>query len=629
MTSPASARRPLTSLLFVTGAIFVVLLEVGWWRHTGLTSATLIVGAFVALALASRTAGLLAFAGIGPFTTVLGELTGAPGRGSALLEQMVAACVIGELLRAARESPVRTRIAAPGLVVAAIAMGSAMALVPALAAPIEPAIGAPSALLRTYFTGAFLPADEVWAPIVAGIFVLLGAAFGWAVERSVRVSPGLASRLVLMTLIAHAGSAGLNLSRVVGAAWRSGEAMAELPVLLARARVSMQTDWNAAGSAFLLAILSGVGLVSGSRARRLGIGALLAMALLGLWLTGSRAALVAGLMAMAMVTVWMAVRTGGTARRVAIIGVFAVIVGAVVLVAAYPRGRNPTVSDSIQSRLLLSRLGLQMFRDAPVFGVGITQFYARSGGMAGPELLRWGPTDKENAHNNFIQVLAEQGAAGLGALCVLLAAIGLPAIRQERGQRSWLRVWLIGAIVGCLLTWMTGHPMLVPEFSLLFWLYLGILAGQTTEPKTTSWTWMAAIVAIIVLFTIPTRARLTRDEAYLEHLARGLSPLWMRDDSQRYRTAGNHFTLFLPSSDAPNIVPIRLAPGAPPGVVVVLTLEGRTIASLAPTEAWQDWPVVVPRSSRRFEEIEGTVRTDAPADGVLIRLGKDSLATGR
>ena len=42
--------------------------------------------------------------------------------------------------------------------------------------------------------------------------------------------------------------------------------------------------------------------------------------------------------------------------------------------------------------------------------------------------------------------------------------------------------WLAAGIVACILTWTTGHPLLLTEAALMFWLFVGVLAGLSPPP---------------------------------------------------------------------------------------------------------------------------------------------------
>ena len=100
-----------------------------------------------------------------------------------------------------------------------------------------------------------------------------------------------------------------------------------------------------------------------------------------------------------------------------------------------------------------------MTASSPSFGVGIGRYYSRSGEFSSPELLEsFPPAIHENAHNNFLQILAELGVVGFAVVMWLLwsaaryvppAPGGRPARAAARGAsppdcwRSCSRGWAV------------------------------------------------------------------------------------------------------------------------------------------------------------------------------------------
>jgi O-antigen ligase len=68
----------------------------------------------------------------------------------------------------------------------------------------------------------------------------------------------------------------------------------------------------------------------------------------------------------------------------------------------------------------------------------------------------------ENAHNNFLQVLAEVGVAGLAALLSFLGVVFWEAWRRTRTAAGgpWRHAAAAG-LLAFMMTWATGHPMLM------------------------------------------------------------------------------------------------------------------------------------------------------------------------
>jgi len=530
--------------------------------------------------------------------------------------------VAGSLLR--MPLGVRTRVGWPAALMAIVAVASAASLLPTRLA-LEPAW--PTSLLtlaRDYALGATDLRVPIWRPIIAAMIVVETALLAWCAEAVLRQRPAQARATVWLSLAGQAGAAVLNVNRILASVLRSGDAAAVLWPALARARVSMQTDVNAAASGFVLVAASGAGLLSRAWLANAAVAGLLVLTTIGVWTTGSRAALAALGAAVLMAGVALTAARSPRVRRV-IVG--AVVVAAVAAFVWYPRGRNPTVSDSLQSRGALIGAGLQMFRQAPAFGIGIGQFFETSAEYVGDTLQKFNGYRHENAHNNFVQIAAEQGVVGLVALVFAVGTIMVAAWRSERLEPSTLRRGVMIGIAASMLTWMTGHPLLVREFASVFWLYVGILASLTVAPaalpeRSRERVFAAAVAALLVV-SVPWRAERTRDLADFEHAAIGLS-LWQHDDTQRYRESGARSTLFLPATGDPVQVPVRRAPGVTTPLTVELRLRGALVASTRlDDDEWHVMALSLTAGRRRFEAVDVAFAAEPRApDGIVARIGK-------
>ncbi len=273
----------------------------------------------------------------------------------------------------------RSRLGMPLALVGAIAFASALTIVPTEVAPLATGFDGVRLVLQEFARGGgYEQSPRLVAPIVVGILALEYALLAWGAERLVRAAPALAPRLVLVSLIAHAGAGFLDLQRIAGAALRSGAFLAALPEHLLSTRVSMQTDVNAAGSLFVLAGIAGIGVLRGSTGRRMAVAGLGLLVLAGLWVTGSRAALLSAIGTVGLALGWRAMRRRGRARLAAGLATAVVVIAATIVAANYSSGRSFSVSASVQGRMALARAGLVMFKSAPAFGIGVTRFYERS-----------------------------------------------------------------------------------------------------------------------------------------------------------------------------------------------------------------------------------------------------------
>jgi len=487
------------------GLAVIAALEAYWFLQPVPFPFKALVALLVVIAVARPAAGLLVFAGLAPLSTVIADLCGASGMGAPLLKQAALGIGAGALLWGGLRND-RTRIGPPAMLLATVGAASAAVAILVVTEPFSRTLGYARGLFEELLFRQTGRVSPVWGPLLAAVTLAECGLLGWSVERTVRRTPALGARLLLIALIGHAGAAALNLQTVASRAMRSGDMVHALPRLLMTTRVSWQTDWNAAASALLLAGIAGLALASGSRRRRAGVGLALAVVAGGVWVTGSRAAIAIGLGAIAVAVAWRAAGAGRLGRVAAAGLALAVLgVGAWAIVGN-PSGRNDPISRSITVREVMFETGVRLFAEAPVFGIGLTRFYGESERYAGPALtgMGWRPT--ENAHNNFIQVLAEQGLVGFAALLWWLAVILTGGVRAQISNPDAGRKGLLLAVVACVGTWLTGHPLIVPEFAFVFWLYCGILTAMTPGAPATRARWLPWVLAAGVLVSMPFRA---------------------------------------------------------------------------------------------------------------------------
>jgi len=606
------------------GLVAIGALQFYWyWQPAGFALKPL-TAVFTVICLASPTAGLLAFAALAPVSSTIEFLGGGVGIGGGLmLEQLVLALGTGALVRFG-ESGVRTRIGRPALFLAVVALASAAAMLPAAAAATAPPgiENDTSAYLRLLLNRRNAYNSAAWSPVFAAIMVAECSLLGWVTERTIRRTPDLATRLITVSLAGHAAAALLNIQWVVRMSEALGGGLEGLREMLRTARLSMQMDVHAAGSALLLAGVAGVGLVGHSRVRNIAVAMLLAIVTTGLWITGSRVAIALGGVAAVIVLVAWGIRSFN--RRTAIAGAGAIAIAAGVWLALYPSVRYSTTSVSTQSRLLMAKAGFELFDQAPIFGIGISRFYAESAAVVSPEMVQLTGYQRENAHNNFIQVLAEQGLVGFVALLLWLGVVLWAGWRAQSVRPDRARACLLLALVICIGTWTMGHPMLVREFSVVFWLYAGILVAMTPPPLPSRWNLAWPAFAGLVILSVPVRANALRDSAELDHLGFGLS-VWQHDDDRRYRDAAARFAVYLPANGASMAVPVRRTPGAVDPIVVEARIAGRVVQTISlADDAWHEFVIEMPRQARRFERVDFAAKPpDSPPSTprVVLRVG--------
>jgi O-antigen ligase len=168
-------------------------------------------------------------------------------------------------------------------------------------------------------------------------------------------------------------------------------------------------------------------------------------------------------------------------------------------------------------RLDIYRAALHMVQDYPLVGLGNGTFY-RTGAIAGYSksdyLLK---VRGENAHNYFLQVLAELGVIGF----VLWAWIVMRPLGVVRSQYDRI---LLAMLVAIALGNIFGHSLLVREFLFLAFIILGILwgkvphhspstneKGKATSGQKAMKRWMLALIAVCLLFAVTLEVKKSFD----------------------------------------------------------------------------------------------------------------------
>jgi hypothetical protein len=302
------------------------------------------------------------------------------------------------------------------------------------------------------------------------------------------------------------------------------------------------------------------------------------------------------------------------------------------VIYAPTRGNQKASSIAAQVRVEMARTTLRMVSAEPLFGIGLGEFYQRSGEFSSPRLLAlFPPAQHENAHNNFLQILAETGLIGLGAFAwLLLAALFIAARPLPATPRDALAWGSMTGLLAFLLTCFGGHPLLTREAGYTFWLTLGMAAGHAARSsarassKATS-TWLnrtAAIVVCCIAVSIPLRVVRARATADFEHLGIGVSQHWeTAEDGVRYRSAVTEASIFVPGETGCRFK-VRALSAAPERLE--LRLGGR-IADIVPLMPGRWMDVTVParndRSDSRYVKMDLRV-LDAEGRAVTLWISK-------
>jgi O-antigen ligase len=481
-------------------------------------------------------------------------------------------------------------------------------------------------LWRTMAQDLFVPQRAVPA-LSASVLLLEGLMLLHAAAAVSRSFPTFVPRAARAIVTGAALAAAVTLGRIVVAALRGPAPLEAFASYLATVRLSVTfSDVNAAGSFFVMALAVAAAL--GLRRRVTGWSVATALAAAGLWMSGSRAALIAGAVSLGLPLtgpVWSRVRTAG-AVRVALVGLaLAVVIAGMLLLPA--RGSQQSPSIALRVRTELARTSLRMFASQPVFGIGIGEFYQRSGEFSSPELIAlFPPARNENAHNYLLQVLAELGVIGLGASIWLLTIAAKNTWARLRSPESDRLIW--GVATGLLafgLTSFAGHPLLVSEAAGPFWILFGVAAGAGSaievreRARTIHGRLLVAAVAILIA-TFPIRARQQLSASNLEHVGIDLSGWRFSEDGTRYREAGSTCSVFVPARAGWIAIPLR---AARPGVLldVEVWLDGRLVNIVrVPADRWYTLRLVVPagHDGPKFKRVDLRVPASQGASVVLL-----------
>jgi len=591
------------------------------------------LASIVVVALAWPGAALLVLAGVAPLGIVLGSMAGMPYD---LTEPLVLAFLSGWLARetiraAAPLSESSRRVAIPaGLLAVVVAASSAVWL-----SALQPFVAYPQQFLReliSFLWSGYLLDRWRFPPLTHGLLILEGLGLFVAVLVMSESRPQWPRALSRMAVVGAAGVAALSLNRLIEVILRSGDASHAFWHYLVEVRTSAAfPDFNAAGSYFAMSAFLAMGLVVAAGRRWIRwIPAVVAI-VTALWLTGSRAAMFAAPISGAAVLL-MARATRVRLRTWRILAVAAVALALVALAAtAHVAGTTSTrwtMRDALRARWTLGRAAAGMARQQPVFGVGIGRFVPVSAGYIDEDLRRIVP--RENAHNNFLQILAELGLVGFVPFVWTLYAVG------RRAWRTWSTAPVDPVVLGSgagmlcfLLTCLFGHPLLIREVAFAFWLGLGgcaVLArGAWSESPAASRArqrgrWLTAAAVALIVCTLPVRARMALAEEDLGGAVLGLSS-WVTDDTGpafRWLT-GSRAQFFVPADAGGARLSFRLVSPAPAAAVEIsISVDGHLANRVhVVSGTWTDVTMVVPPPARfRFYRFEISVGEGAgPASG--------------
>ena len=184
-------------------------------------------------------------------------------------------------------------------------------------------------------------------------------------------------------------------------------------------------------------------------------------------------------------------------------------------------------------------------------------------------------------------------------------------------------------LIAFVLSWLGGHPLLIDQPALTFWLLVGVACGWATAvappvPSRAQTTWFVGILVGVVAISIPWRFVQERANFDLEHRGIGLSSHWQPEvDGVRYRLAGATSAVFVPSAAQSLVIPLRSV-REQPQLRVELRLDDRPADVVTLTnDRWHylRLHMMRERNPPRFRRLELRA-SGASGDAPVLMIGK-------
>ncbi len=467
----------------------------------------LLVLALTCLSAASPAAGVVALSLLLPFALAIETLL-APALGSVgINESLVFAFLVGAAWRVASRRPgERDWFGRPALAMGVLVAASTV--VDLVAAQVNEPARAASAGLWHHVTREYVLAERPFIEFHESVRWLADLTLAVFVERTLRRWPirrPVVVRMWLAGAVAGASFAALRLSDVL--LRNRGHVLETLKFILTSVRISaLHPDVNAAGSYFAISLV--VAAILAFTWRSAWIACLvLPPVLLAFALAQSRSA-IAGV-AIVLLAVWL--RPILRARKL----VRGALLSAAVLLSLLGiwravRTSHAGTSVALDIRVELAQVALRMTRDQPVFGVGVGRFVTVSRRYISAHaaaLYAFAPAG-QNAHNNFLQVMAELGLPGFFLFLWLVIPPAWPPRREDPGSPPSSALAFSAGIAAFLVSALFGHPLLIAEVAAMFFLTLGIAGGLRRAPERDMWPAVLSwtIVAAVIV-SLPWRVR--------------------------------------------------------------------------------------------------------------------------
>lgn len=542
---------PLTpaSLLFLGGALVVVQPVAAVIASSRYPAPVRIEALFVLVAaIANPAAALLIVAAIAPLGDVIYPLLGVhpPHHAETIVLAFLAGWLAARAFSSGRAASTTPAVQSAAWLFAVIVVASiattCLQLYRVDAHRLHDAVGA---LRRDYlWIGSDMIGVHAATNLLEGLGIMIASAWaarrrpGFAVWIALVLVAGASIAAVASTLLAYGVAPAASLLRQ--AAFGPGRYSAAV------------SDLNAAASWYLLVFCVAIGLAAAVRDSRIPLLVAAALIANGLRLTGSRAALMSAALMVCVAIGAMVLRRVRLLRPSAL----AIVTATSAIALAFFIVRSPEVAPSLEMRTGFARASAKIIAARPLFGVGEGRYYDISA-LVLPPSLGWA-YGRENAHNYFLQVTAELGVVGIAAFAWLLAEIV-----SRRATTSAVRPFDVGlrvGVVGFLMTCVTGHPFLVPETAIPFWIVSGLVVSASVPHGDGRFSRAFAVIAAIVMIaSVPLRPDPPR--LGLSEREDGLG-VWRTDGTDGdYRGMKTFASVFVEGPIEAVELPLRIDPG--------------------------------------------------------------------
>jgi O-antigen ligase len=529
-------------------------------------SMKLAVGAMLAVSIASPYAGLLAVAATVPLADYIGIIL---NLGSYRLGEAITIAFLSGWL-------IRGETGRPGPRVAG-GVGWALA-VAIVASMVGTAVRFPGALREAAnwaFYGYYLSVDPSgW---VDGARLLEGIALVVAVFAMFRRRPQLAVALPAALTIAAtaAGATSILLWYRVAPA-----VILQRHALIGYRYTAHVADVNGAGSYFALSVCLALAMAVRVRGRsQLPWLVATAVCAVAAWLAASRTANAVAIVAVCGAAAWWVVADWSqTAKTILAVAATIVVIG-VGVHQLRELARDPDYRGA-DFRRQFTAASLRMVAAAPLSGIGVGQYKQASTFFMAPQVAY--SYGSENAHNYFLQLTAELGVIGLAILlCWLITAVADTVRAAAITPRDIRLLGLIAGVAAFAATCATGHPLLLTEIAVPFWLAFGIMWALADsvlingEPRErSSWPVIASAAAATVFVGAQLGATDTTLRPPESRAVTGLYEWETDTDGSRYRWSGEYGSVFVPADVTRVYIPVRVPPVA--SDISPMRVEART-----------------------------------------------------